>query len=84
MIFIEENQIDGEHHANGVHPFTRHDPQPGTVVGPAARLSQQSDETAQIVVRHAGIGSDKGLPSLVVDVHYALALFFLHTIEVPQ
>ena len=46
FFLTQKNQVDREHHSDGVHSPGRHDPESTTQLGPPLSFSQQADQPA--------------------------------------
>jgi hypothetical protein len=76
--FAQEDQIDREHHPDGVHATGRHDPKAAPLASPSLGLSQQSDEPTQIAICHSSFGGDERLSRFVVDVYCPVWVIVFH------
>src|SRR5690349_7114863 len=61
FFLAEKNEIDGEHHADGMYTARGHNPKAATQLCPAPRLPQQAYKPAEIVVGESGLRGHKGL-----------------------
>jgi hypothetical protein len=76
--FAQEDQIDREHHPDGVHATGRHDPKTAPLASPPLGLPQQSNEPTHIAVCHSSFGGDERLSRFVVDVYCPVSVIVFH------
>src|SRR5262249_16662687 len=83
LVLAEKNEVDREHHADGVNTARGHDTQASTELGPAPGFPKQSDEATKVTVGESCLRSDEGFPSPVINVHEATVTIIGHRCTDP-
>jgi hypothetical protein len=73
-ILAKEDQVDREHHSNGVHAARGNDPEAAPLASPSVGFPEQPNQATQVAVCHGGFRGDKGFPRSVVDVDHTLSV----------